>query len=698
MANKVQIEVELLDQISSAYKRTAKTLSSSDKRIISSLKKVRQQTLQTDKATNKLSGAIVGLAGAFGGLLIINKINGLVSESITLFGKQAEAEAKVEQTIKATGSAAGVTAEELKNMSSELQTVTKFGDETILRGQSMLLTFKNIGKDVFPAATEAMLNLSEAMGSDVKEQAIQLGKALNDPITGLTALRRVGITFTEAQEDTIKRMQEMGDIAGSQKIILAELESQFGGLARATAQIGTGPLVQFQNRIGDIQEDIGEKLLPTVIDLAKGFERWLTPERVDKIVDGFDDWAVGAKEIAKWMAGIAKSGEELLETFTGPKSNDNFLNDKETNKQVKERVDKLIELESTLDSLKEKQQNLSFIERIQQTKSVLLQSDINKKLQEQRKIREELIVLGAGSFARENANLEELSKGLDAIINKKKEESEIEKEKVKIKDKDKIKPKSEVTKEVTSDDGTEFELMQLQNEMKLKDEAKERHKQLLEEKKQMEKDAADFELMQIEATEKMRQDAHEREQNRIKQEKEARAQAGSDFVNNLQTIAKANKKFGALFKAAAITETIINTIKGAQGAYSALAGIPVVGPGLGAAAAVAALGAGYARVDDIRTQKFAGGGIVGGNSFTGDRVPAMVNSGEMILNKRQQAQLFNRANGGGGSTINFEAPIIQVSGNADIGSIKAALAETYEEQIAKTAELLKETELQEVIA
>jgi len=159
-------------------------------------KKMRTEFNKTKAASTGLGLNLKTLAGAAGGLFIFSKINTLLRESIKLAGEQASAEAKVAQTIKATGGAAGITADEMNRMASEFQNVTTFGDEVILRGQSMLLTFKQIGKDVFPAATEAMLNLSVAMGTDVKESAIQLGKALNDPITGLTALRRVGITFS----------------------------------------------------------------------------------------------------------------------------------------------------------------------------------------------------------------------------------------------------------------------------------------------------------------------------------------------------------------------------------------------------------------------------------------------------------------------------------------------------------------------
>ena len=47
-------------------------------------------------------------------------------------------------------------------------------------------------------------------------------------------------------------------------------------------------------------------------------------------------------------------------------------------------------------------------------------------------------------------------------------------------------------------------------------------------------------------------------------------------------------------------------------------------------------------------EKFESGGIVGGTSFSGDKVVAHVNSGEMILNREQQTRLFDMANLGGG--------------------------------------------------
>ena len=67
-----------------------------------------------------------------------------------------------------------------------------------------------------------------------------------------------------------------------------------------------------------------------------------------------------------------------------------------------------------------------------------------------------------------------------------------------------------------------------------------------------------------------------------------------------------------------------------------------LGPWGWAAFSAAALAQTLAMVAQIKSAAaFAEGGIVGGSSYSGDRINARLNSGEMILNKRQQKNLFN---------------------------------------------------------
>src|SRR5690606_13606319 len=146
------------------------------------------------------------------------------------------------------------------------QKVTLFGDDQTERAQALLLTFTNIRGEIFDNTIPIIQDLSTAFNQDLKSSAVQLGKALNDPAKGLTALQRVGITFSAEQKNLIASLQESGDIAGAQTVILKELERQVGGSARAAAAAGLGPYQVFQNRLSEIQETVG-LLLTKGIDL-----------------------------------------------------------------------------------------------------------------------------------------------------------------------------------------------------------------------------------------------------------------------------------------------------------------------------------------------------------------------------------------------------------------------------------------------
>lgn len=215
------------------------------------------------------------------------------------YATQEQAELQLQARLKSTQGAAGMTEEALLNLASGLQSVTTYGDEAIINGEAMLLTFTKIGQDVFPQATEIMLDMSTAMNQGIKESAVQLGKALNDPIKGVTALSRVGVQFTEEQRAQIEAMVEMGDVAGAQKLILAELQTQFGGAARAAAE-GTGKIKQLKNTFGDMVEQIGGAVVPVLIDLS---------ETLMPIVEGVINWTKANPEltgtIVKWSAAIA---------------------------------------------------------------------------------------------------------------------------------------------------------------------------------------------------------------------------------------------------------------------------------------------------------------------------------------------------------------------------------------------------------
>jgi len=185
--------------------------------------------------------------------------------------------AQTEAVLKSMGTTANGTATDISNMASALQKSTAFSDEAILSGANLLLTFKNIqnqageGNDIFDQTAQLMLDVARAMGTSASGEAIRLGKALNDPVKGISALTRVGIQFTEQQKAQIKALAQSGDLMGAQKIILAELQAQFGGSAAAYAQTFAGQVESLNNELNDLSEEIGFMVMPALKGMVTEF-------------------------------------------------------------------------------------------------------------------------------------------------------------------------------------------------------------------------------------------------------------------------------------------------------------------------------------------------------------------------------------------------------------------------------------------
>ena len=146
----------------------------------------------------------------------------------------AHAAGQVNAALESMGGASGKTADELSKTADSLRNLTGIDDDEILtKVTSNLLTFGNVAGTVFDRAQVAALDLATRMGGDLQAATLTIGKALNDPVKGLTALGRAGIQFTAQQKEQIKQMVAVGDAAGAQSIMLAELEKQFGGAAKA---------------------------------------------------------------------------------------------------------------------------------------------------------------------------------------------------------------------------------------------------------------------------------------------------------------------------------------------------------------------------------------------------------------------------------------------------------------------------------
>lgn len=223
--------------------------------------------------SSKLGGMLKGglALGATAAVAGIAALGTVLVQSVKEAQAAQEVSAQLDAVLKSTGGAAGMTRDALEEQALALSKVTRFEDDAILAGNAIMLTFTNIGKDIFPRATQATLDLSTAFGMDLQSATMMVGKALNDPIKGLTALGKAGVQFTEDQKEMISAMVEAGDVAGAQTLILAELEKQIGGSAVAAGSTMTGQMEIMKNALGNVKEQIGGALLPVLTEMLNKF-------------------------------------------------------------------------------------------------------------------------------------------------------------------------------------------------------------------------------------------------------------------------------------------------------------------------------------------------------------------------------------------------------------------------------------------
>lgn len=210
-----------------------------------------------------------------------------------------QVEAQLNAVLASTGQIAGVTADQAKELASSFASLTMFEDEAVLGAENVLLTFTSITDDVFPGALEIVLDMSQALGQDLKSSAIQVGKALQDPVEGANALRRVGVNLSDETQNLIKNLVQQGKVAEAQAVIMRELQTEFGGSAKAAGRTFAGQLTILKNKLGDIRETIGGALLPTLTMLATTLNEYLSrPETIlfiqtlaDRLA-AFATWAV----------------------------------------------------------------------------------------------------------------------------------------------------------------------------------------------------------------------------------------------------------------------------------------------------------------------------------------------------------------------------------------------------------------------
>lgn len=203
----------------------------------------------------------------------------------------AEAMGQTRAAIQSTGRAADRSAPQIARLAGRLSEISSIDDEDIQAALNVLLTFTEVSGDTFDRASMAIVNISTRMGTDLNSAALQVGKALNNPIRGLSSLTRIGVNFTDGQRQQIEAMVAFGNTAGAQRIILQELNREFGHSAEQFGRTPAARLRRLKQRFEELGASVLKNLMPVLNDMA---------EAVETLSNRFDELTPRQQKLVAW--------------------------------------------------------------------------------------------------------------------------------------------------------------------------------------------------------------------------------------------------------------------------------------------------------------------------------------------------------------------------------------------------------------
>ncbi|HEP8464444.1 TPA: phage tail length tape measure family protein [Pseudomonas aeruginosa] len=251
-------------------------------------------------------------AGALSGITV-----GAVFGAVIRNTKQMEEEqAQLEAVLRSTGESAGFSREQLNEMASSMERTSTVSAGEINQAQTNLLAFTGIVGEQFPRALQSAIDMAARTGTTVTSAAETIGRALDVPSKGLTALSKQGFRFTEEQKKAAEQLEATGRTAEAQGIILKALEESYGGAAAASRDTFGGALMALQNTIDGLltgSEGSLDGAKVAIDDLNRALSDPATAESVSKL---FDLLAQGASTVVDSLPFLIDAGDGVVRVFS----------------------------------------------------------------------------------------------------------------------------------------------------------------------------------------------------------------------------------------------------------------------------------------------------------------------------------------------------------------------------------------------
>ena len=290
--------VSALNQTNNASKQLNQTLNTTSKRAGTATANIQRFGI----SFRSVVGPMVALTGALT----------LANRSLNTFGKR-QADLKVlAAQLERIGAGGSKQLGELKAAADRLGDATLFSQDDFIQSFNILSSFRAIAVESFTEVSEVAADIAQVMGSDVKSATVQLAKALEDPKRGLTALSRSGITFNEAQTETIKKLVDSGKLLDAQALILETIKGQYEGAGEAAGKGFAGALDLLSENAGDAAEALGKVLEPAATDAANALAGLL--EQISKIPQPAADAALKIGLITTGVILLKKAADAFIGT------------------------------------------------------------------------------------------------------------------------------------------------------------------------------------------------------------------------------------------------------------------------------------------------------------------------------------------------------------------------------------------------
>ena len=245
-------------------------------------------------------------------------IGGFFATTIKLWSKQELAERKLAGALRQTGQDVKRLKNEYKQLASEIQATTTYGDEDLLGAAATLTRLAKISEDQMPRILRLTADWAAFLGKDVTAAARDVGRVMADPVRNLSLMGRYGVQVTDQLKLQITALIHTGQVEAARLLVWQELNDVVGGTSKEIAAVETGKWLQLKNLLGDILEIFGERLLerlkPIRIFLHDLFQRWMenrdaVRSLADWLIRGFIGAisALIATKLVTWLALVVKA-------------------------------------------------------------------------------------------------------------------------------------------------------------------------------------------------------------------------------------------------------------------------------------------------------------------------------------------------------------------------------------------------------